>query len=148
MSRARLIQSTLIALTAFVLAAHANQEGQPLRYGVSASIEATDNRDAVKSNKESNVDLFLRPYAEWRMDTGVTRLNLRYQPGLRYRSEPGDDQNEFDLHHRLALTLHQDLSERARVRASNTFLKIDDPQIAEGGAVLRSDRSPARCTQL
>ncbi len=141
MNKTRLMQFTIVALVMCVTVSYAKQEGQPLRFGVSASVEATDNRDATESNKESNVDVFLRPYVAFHIDREVTSLHFRYEPGLRYRTEPGDDQNEFDLHHRLTLSLRQALNPRARVRASNTFLKIDDPQIAEGGAVLRADRS-------
>ncbi len=124
--------------TAWVWAAF---EGRTILYTVNASVEATDNRDATEQDKNSNVDVFLRPRIEFRLDSGMTFFSALYEPSLRYRMDAGDDQNEIDLLHRFELALRHALTDRARVRLSNTFLKIEDPRIEEGGAVLRADRS-------
>ncbi len=141
MSKARILQSTCMAAIVLSSVAFGYQEGQPLRFGVSASVEATDNRDAVERDKESNVDIFVRPYVAYHLDGESTLLHLRYQPSIRYRMEPGDDQNEIDLHHRLTLRARHAFTQRARARLTNTFLLIEDPQIEEGGAIMRADRS-------
>jgi hypothetical protein len=137
----RLLAYMVAMFLTFNMYSLAQPEGQPVRLGVSASVEATDNRDAAVSQKTSNMDVFLRPYVEFRMNTGMTQLHLLYEPGLRYRTEPGDSQNDVELHHRLDLALFHGISERSRVRFNNTFLKIEDPRIAEGGAILRENRS-------
>ena len=128
----------VVTSTTWVVAAF---EGQPVLFSVNAAVEATDNRDATAQDKQSNVDVFLRPRIELRLDTGMTFVSALYEPSLRYRTEAGDDQNDFDVLHRLELALRHSLTERARVRVSNTFLKIEDPRIEEGGAILRTDRS-------
>jgi len=137
----RVMQCSVVVLAAGLLAAQGAQEGQALRFGVSSSVEATDNRDASETDKQSNVDVFVRPYVAFHTDTGAFRLNALYEPGLRYRSEPGDDQNETDLQHRFSLSLRQALSERTVIRLSDVLLQIEDPQISEGGAIERADRS-------
>jgi len=141
MSKKIIFHSTLIALVAFATQSYGYMEGRPVRFGFSFDIHATDNRDAVDTGETSNVDLFLRPYIGYHLDTEATRLRLRYEPSLRYREDPGDDQNEFDLHHRLNVEVRQQFTERARARLSNTFFKFDDPEIEEGGAIVRTDRS-------
>jgi hypothetical protein len=141
MSKIRFVRFSIAILASSVLCVHANQEGNPLRFGISGSVESTDNRDATESSKQSNVDFFLRPYIAYHLEGEVTRIDFRYQPGLRYRTEPGDDQNEVDLQHMLRLHLQQGFSERTRGYFQNTFLQIDDPRISEGGAISRADRS-------
>ena len=111
-----------------------------LRFGVNVSVEYTDNRDSVPSDKDGNMDIFVRPYVAYHLDGVSTRLHLRYQPGLRYRSDPGDNQNDFDLNHRLTLGVTRTVTPRARVRLNNTFVKVEDPPIEEGGAILRAER--------
>jgi len=141
MTRAGVFYISLLTLVMVGLNAHSFQEGQPLRFGVSASIEATDNRDASESDKESNIDLFLRPYVAYHLDGAVTSLQLRYEPGLRYRTDPGDRQNDVDLHHELLLHVRHAFTARSRMRVRNEFRKIEDPRIEEGGSILRADRS-------
>lgn len=119
----------------------ARQDGNPVRYGVELSIESTDNRDATETDEQGNQDIFLSPYVEIVADSGVTIWDVRYVPSLRYRSDPGDNQNDTELHHLLTLKLHHVFSARSRARFSNRFQQIEDPQIEEGGAIQRADRS-------
>jgi hypothetical protein len=118
-----------------------SEAGSPVRYGTILSVESTDNRDATETDEQSNVDVFLSPYVEVVTDSGMTSWDFRYEPSLRYRSEPGDNQNDTELHHYLTLKLRHELGARSRVRLSNNFMQIEDPQIEEGGAIQRADRS-------
>ncbi|MFU8779765.1 MAG: hypothetical protein ACNA71_01910 [Kiritimatiellia bacterium] len=132
MATTHYIRFSIVALTVAVFTAHGYQEGQPLRFGISGMVESNDNRDATESDKNSTLDIFLRPYIAYHVDAEATRIHLRYQPGLRYRTEPGDNQDEVDLQHAATLQIQHAFSLRSRGRLSNTFTKIDDPKI-EGG---------------
>ncbi len=128
-------------LASALLATAAEQTGQALRFSVSASVEASDNRDAAETDEVSNEDFYLRPRIELGMGSDTSFLSGYYEPSFRYRTEPGDDQNEFEVLHRLELAMRHAFSERARLRITEHFRKIEDPQVQEGGSILRADRS-------
>ncbi len=116
-------------------------EGRPLQLSVGVMAVATDNRDASAGDKQENVDVFLRPRLALYAGTEALLMDLYYEPALRYRSEPGDDQDETDLQHLFGVNLHYALSERLRLRASDQFSATDDPAIMERGSVRRGDQS-------
>ena len=120
---------------------HAEEVGQPVRFSVSADVQATDNRDAVANGEEENVDLYVRPRLDLVHETGNSRLDLYYVPAYRYRSEPGDTQDESTWQHDFGAKGFRDISQRTRDRLHEHFLLTDDPAIEEGGTILRGDQS-------
>jgi len=68
-------------------------------------------------------------------------LDLYYVPAYRYRSEPGDTQDESTWQHDFGAKGFRDISQRTRVRLHEHFLLTDDPAIEEGGTILRGDQS-------
>lgn len=115
--------------------------GQPVRFSVGVAAESTDNRDATEENEQDNVDYFLRPRIDLYLGDASSLFDFYYAPALRYRTEPGDNEDETDLQHHLGLNLRHGLSERLRLRLSDRLSITDDPQIEENGSVVRGDQS-------
>ncbi len=124
-----------------VASTQARDAGQPVRFSVGVVAESSDNRDATEENKQDNVDLYLRPRLELFLGSASSMLDLYYAPGLRYRSEPGDGQDETDFQHHLGVQARHSFSERLRMRVNESLSVSDDPQIEENGSVVRSDQS-------
>ncbi len=139
-SKKSIVASTLLSLAVFQ-GAMAQQEGQPVRLSVSVVALVNDNRDAAPYDKKDTVDIFLRPRAELRLTGATTVFDAHYEPGLRYRSEPGDNQDEIDLQHSFGMGARHQVSERLRLRAQDRLMILDDPKIEENGAVVRGDLS-------
>jgi hypothetical protein len=133
--------STMSLLVVGGVFAQGEDAGQPVRLSVSVTAESSDNRDATEDNKQSNVDTFLRPRIDVLLGDSNSMLDLYYAPALRYRSDPGENQDETDFQHRFGLNIRHSLSQRLRVRLSDQLLSTDDPQVEENGRVLRSDQS-------
>jgi len=121
--------------------AQGSDAGQPVRVSVGVVAESTDNRDARAENKQDNVDFFLRPRLEIYLGDPSSMIDAYYAPALRYRTEPGDRQDETDFQHHLGVNLSHSLSERLRFRASDRLAITDDPEIEENGSVVRGDQS-------
>jgi len=120
---------------------HAENAGQPVRFSVGTAVQATDNRDAVSEGKEENVDVYVRPRLDFVHETGNSRLDLYYVPAYRYRSEPGDTQDESTWQHDFGAKGFRALNPRTRVRLHEHFVMTDDPAIEEGGITMRGDQS-------
>ncbi len=123
------------------LIAQEGDAGQPVRLSVGVEAVGTDNRDSSATDKQDNVDIYLRPRIEIISGTGNSVVDLYYEPGLRYRTEPGDEQDETDLQHALGANLRHAFSERFRLRLSDHLSVTDDPAIEEKGSVVRGDQS-------
>ena len=125
-----------------VVVAQESPEGDPARFSVGVMGVMTDNRDSTRTGKQDNVDIFLRPRVEL-MFSGLTSttLELFYEPALRYRTEPGETQDETDFQHHAGATLTHAFSPQARLRASDQLSVADDPAIEENGSVVRGDHS-------
>jgi len=121
--------------------AQGNKDGQPMRFSIGVSAESSDNRDAAAENKQENVDIFLRPRLDLYLGNANSLVDLYYAPALRYRTEPGDNQDETDFQHHAGINLRRALSERLRVRISDVLAITDDPAIEENGSVVRGDQS-------
>ncbi len=121
--------------------AQEGDDGQPVRISIGVAAESTDNRDSREDDKQDNVDIFLRPRAEIYLGDPSSQLDAYYMPALRYRAEPGDNQDETDFQHHLGVNLRRGLSERLRVRASDSLAISDEPAIEENGSVVRGDQS-------
>jgi hypothetical protein len=138
------IQAIIMVLAVGVVcqsAVHAEELGQPVRFSVSATAQMTDNRDAAAVNEQDNVDIYVRPRLDLVRDGENSRLDLYYVPAYRYRSEPGDDQDESTWQHDFGAKATRSISPRTRVRLNEIFALTDDPAIEEGGITRRGDQS-------
>ncbi len=133
--------SAMSLLVVSAVFAQAGATGQPVRFSVGVVAESSDNRDATELNKQDNVDIFLRPRVDIHLGDAASLFDFYYAPALRYRTEPGDNQDETDFQHHLGLSLRRGLSERLRLRLSDQLSITDDPKIEENGSVVRSDQS-------
>ncbi len=121
--------------------AQTDERGQPVRFSVGVVAEIDDNRDATADNKQDNVDLFLRPRLDLYFGDASSLFDFYYAPALRYRTEPGENQDETDFQHHLGVEMRHALSGRLRLRVSDRLSVTDDPQIEENGSVVRGDQS-------
>lgn len=105
----------------------------------------SDNRDGLENNKESNLDLFIEPRADYRLRDGDrTMLNLAVLPMLKWHSNPreeadGAPQNDTELFGTAAVELRHQLSPRVGIAISDALTYNDDPEIKNGANVRRSD---------
>ncbi len=134
------ISGVFCLVMVFEGAAQQVQEGRPLKLSVNVLATATDNRDATATDKTDNIDIYLRPRASYNVGTEAMLLDFFYEPGLRYRSEPGDDEDQTDFQHLLGINLRYSASERLRLRFSNRLSVSDDPAIIERGSVVRGNQ--------
>jgi len=132
------VMSLLMACGAL---AQGSDAGQPVRASVGVAAESTDNRDSQADGEQDNVDIFLRPRVEIYLGDPSSLLDAYYMPALRYRTEPGESQDETDFQHHLGVNLRRGLSERLRLRLSDRLAISDDPAIEENGSVVRGDQS-------
>lgn len=121
--------------------AQAGATGQPVRFSVGVVVESNDNRDATEVNKQDNVDIFLRPRLDLYLGDVSSLFDFYYAPALRYRTEPGENQDETDFQHHLGVNVRRAISDRLRLRVSDRLTVTDDPQIEESGNVVRGDQS-------
>ena len=138
------IQATMMVLVVGMVCQTvvcAEEMGQPVRFAVSTSAHMTDNRDAASANEQDNVDIYVRPRLDFVYDGENSRLDFYYVPAYRYRSEPGDGQDESTWQHDFGAKASRTISPRTRVRLNEIFALTDDPAIEEGGITLRGDQS-------
>jgi hypothetical protein len=128
----------------FQAVVHAEESANPVRFSLGFVAHATDNRDSAAVNEQDNVDLYLRPKLELIFESERSLLSFYYVPAYRFRSEPGDNQDESSLQHDLKLEFARDITERIRFRVYEQFRVQDDPQIEEGSTVTRGDQSYVR----
>ncbi len=119
----------------------------PWLFSVRSGGVFTDNRDGLKSNKESNFDFILEPRADYRLRNGErTMLDLAVLPMLKWHSNPRTDaeggaQNDTELFGTAAIELMHQLSPRVTLSLGDAITYNDDPQINNGGANVRSSYS-------
>jgi hypothetical protein len=131
----------------FQASLHAQESGQavdPVRLTVSTLAQASDNRDAVTEDETDNVDYYVRPKLELVYETESSRLDVHYIPSFRFRTEPGDNQDESTWQHDFGLTASRTVSSRLRLRLNSAVIVHDDPEIEEGGITMRGDQSYVR----
>ena len=132
---------------AFQASLHAQESGKAgdlVRFSVSTLARATDNRDAVAEDETDNVDYYLRPKLELVYETELSSLDVHYIPAFRFRTEPGDNQDETTWEHDFGLAASRAVSSRLRLRLDGVVAVQDDPEIEEGGITLRGDQSYVR----
>lgn len=102
----------------------------------------SDNRDGVSSDKESNLDLFIEPRADYRFRNGErTLLDLALVPMLKWHSNPRDlagaSQNDTELFGTAMVELMHQLSPRVTVTLGDAITYNDDPEVNNGGGNVR-----------
>lgn len=120
---------------------YAEETGNPLKFSIGTSAEATDNRDAVKNNKQSNVDFRITPRLDYIYNGEASTVNLFYKPSLRYRTEPGDTADDTLWEQDFGLNATHKVTERTRLRLYEKFGYTDDPKIEESGSVVRGNHT-------
>jgi len=104
----------------------------------------TDNRDGVKTNKESNTDVYVEPRVDYRFRDGErTMLDLSIFPMVKWHSNPrsatsGQGQNDYEYFGSAAVNLTHQLSPRIGFGFSDSLTYNDDPQVNNGGTDARS----------
>ncbi len=107
----------------------------------------SDNRDGLESSKESNLDIFIEPRADYRLRNGDrTMLDLSVLPMLKWHSNPrtsaeGGAQNDTELFGTAAMELMHQLSPRIALSLGDALTYNDDPQVDNGGGNVRSSYS-------
>ena len=112
----------------------------PVRFGVELRMEATDNRDSVEQDKDSNIDVYLVPRVDVWLDRERLTLDLLLAPSLRWRSNPSEIQNDWELFTQLKGDLRYHLSDVVGLRLLDSFGRTEDPKIEEG-AVVRENQT-------
>lgn len=126
-------------------AAGAVEQKSQLPLKISAELRGsyTDNRDSTP-DKESTFDLSVTPrLAFWFSDERWT-VELAYAPGLRYRSDPSDVQNEINVFHSVLGNVDLVATPEIRFRVREAFEYTDDPAVDKSGVTVREDRSYTR----
>jgi hypothetical protein len=132
---------------AFQASLHAQESGKVgdlVRLSVSTLARPTDNRDSVAEDETDNVDYYIRPKLELVYETESSSLDVHYIPAFRFRTEPGDDQDETTWEHDFGLSASRAVSSRLRLRLNGAVVVQDDPAIEEGGIRMRGDQSYVR----
>jgi hypothetical protein len=124
--------------------ASAEETVQPVRFSIGVAAHATDNRDASDGNEQDNVDVYVRPKLTIVHESEATSLQFYYMPSYRFRTEPGDTEDESSWQHDLDLRSSFSVSERVRLRVYEMFRVQDDPAIEDGGTRVRGDQSHIR----
>jgi len=105
--------------------------------------EFSDNRDGVKNNKESNLDLFIEPRADYRFRDGDrTVLDLAVLPMVKWHSNPRDAsqgaaQNDAEIFGTAAAELSHQMTPRLLLSLGDAITYNDDPEVNNGGGNVR-----------
>ena len=119
----------------------------PLTLSATLGSQFTDNRDGVKSNKTSNVDVYLSPRADLRWQDGErSYVDLFLLPSVKWHSNPrpqseGDGQHDTELFGAVGVDAMHMISPRLMIGGGDTFSYTDDPEITEGGTSVRRSSS-------
>ncbi len=120
----------LLAL-GMVLPSRALAQGNPISLSLRVEGAYDDNRDGVKSGKESNFDTKVQPRIAFEYDLGRTVMGLYYMPYVLFRSDAREDQNDSELYHELGANLSHELTPIVTVKASEQFSYTDDPRVTD-----------------
>ncbi len=134
--------SALVAVSAgFAGAQGIEDTPRTMVYSVEGGLRFDDNRDAVKSDRESLTTLSVSPGARLNVDDQLTKAFLMYRPTLLWRDNPRDDQNSTELYHNAEASVEHAISYRTKVGVSDRFEMTDDPNVTAGGVAVREDAS-------
>ena len=136
-----LIPAVVVGVMAVDAVAQTSKVDDPFRFSLGLAAEMTDNRDSSE-DKVSNTDYFISPELLFKSKPGEASMMIfKYNPILRYRSEPSLIQNESELYHYAKLDLRKKTSEIQETRLIDQFNYTDDPAVTQNGTTLRRDSS-------
>jgi hypothetical protein len=115
----------------------------PLKISVELRGSYTDNRDSTP-DKQSTYDLWVSPRIAFGFTDERWTLEMAYAPGLRYRSDPSDVQNEINVFHSVLGNIDLVATPEVRFRLHEAFEYTDDPAVDKSGVTVREDRSYTR----
>ncbi len=120
--------------------------GRPWAAALTVGATATDNRDGLDQDKESNVDVSVEPRVDYFLRSDQGALNLFLAPALKWHSNPrsqeeGDPQNDVELFGRVGVDVTHRPTRRMGIKLGDTLTYTDDPEITEGGASVRQSAS-------
>jgi len=127
--------------------AQKDEPGPPWRLSLEVGGVFTDNRDAAKTNKQSNLDVTAEPRADFRyQDADRTWVELSLMPLLKWHSNPrteleGGKQQETELFGAVGLELMHRLTPHMKLNAGDQLAYNDDPQLLDNGTTLRRNQS-------
>jgi len=107
----------------------------------------SDNRDGTKNNKESNLDLFIEPRADYRFRDGErTVLDLAVLPMVKWHSNPrevslGSGQNDTELFGTAVAELSHQMTPRLLLSIGDAITYNDDPEVGSGTQNVRSSNN-------
>ena len=119
----------------------------PWLFSTRAGGEFSDNRDGVKNGKESNLDLFIEPRADYRFrDGNRTVLDLAVLPMVKWHSNPRDNsqgagQNDTELFGTAMAELSHQLTPRLLLSIGDAITYNDDPEVNNGGGNVRASNN-------
>ncbi|OGV65530.1 MAG: hypothetical protein A2498_08405 [Lentisphaerae bacterium RIFOXYC12_FULL_60_16] len=116
---------------------------RPVVFSVDLAAEYTDNRDSTSDDiKDDNTDLWIKPRVDmFFKGAGDSEFIFSYGPRYRYRSNPGDLQNDTDWQHELTLDANYSPTRDVGLRLTEAFYMTDDPSVQQFGTTLRRDSS-------
>lgn len=120
------------------------QEKDRWLLSLTAGAHYDDNRDAIKSNAVSNLDLILRPRAALMYNLDETFLKLFYEPSLTWHSNPRtlpdpNPQHNEELFQAAGLDVARQISPLLGVKFGDVVSYTDDPDITVGGVAVRQN---------
>lgn len=135
------VSLAMLVLAAAVQAAEVSPS-RPYRFAVGASLDYTDNRDCVETDKTDNYDLSVWAAAFLHLERESRYLlSAGYTPTVRFRSDPSPSQNSAELYHDFTADGWYRTSRRVRFHLSEAFNRTDDPSVDVGGGTVRRDAS-------
>lgn len=115
---------------------------RPWKVSLSLRADYTDNRDSEPDSiKEETFDLYVKPRADWFVNTDRTLFDLFYSPSWRYRTDPSPSQNEDEFWHEAGLSVEHSCTPVLSVFLRHRLDYTDDPSIDSNGEVVRQDLS-------
>lgn len=115
----------------------------PWMFSTRVGAQFSDNRDGVKDNKESNVDVYVEPRVDYRFRDGDRSvLDLALLPMVKWHSNPREAdepsaQNDTELFGTALAELSHQLTPRLMLSIGDAITYSDDPEVDNGGGNVR-----------
>jgi hypothetical protein len=117
----------------------------PWFFSAGVGVQANDNRDGTKDDKESNIDIIADLRGDLRLQDGErTIFNLFLAPSVKWHSDPrtvedGDPRNDRELYGAVGVDLRHMVTPRVNIDLADTATYTDDPDITTGGTSVRQN---------